>query len=390
VDQLQEAYRRTASQNATLFREAARFLRVLDEEGIQTLVLKGGALALAYYRDLGLRPMSDLDVLVRAEAAVSASDALERCGWSPARAVTPAYLAVTHAELFRDRDGHRCDLHWRLFGTGGDAGADTALWSAAVPLAIEGIPTRTLSPADHLLHVCVHGTRWARTPGIRWVADAYHILRGGGVDWSRLVEVATRRHLVLPVRDTLEYLHARMGASIPAEVLTRLSRSPVSALARLDYRIRSRPPGCLGTLPVHLCNYLGTPQPGHVRSPLGFGRYLQELWQLPSLAQLPRGFLVRALGTSVPPSGGEQLDSGQRRAQSFSCQEARTERHAGRWAMSKELRCGDLMPGCKAVVEGKDVAEVMTKATEHAKASHGMTTVPPDMVAKVKAAIRDK
>jgi predicted small metal-binding protein len=58
--------------------------------------------------------------------------------------------------------------------------------------------------------------------------------------------------------------------------------------------------------------------------------------------------------------------------------------------MSKQIRCGDLMPGCKAVVEGKDVAEVMAKAAEHAKTSHGMTTVPADMVAKVKAAIRDK
>jgi len=57
--------------------------------------------------------------------------------------------------------------------------------------------------------------------------------------------------------------------------------------------------------------------------------------------------------------------------------------------MGKQIRCGDLMPGCSAVVEGKDVAEVMAKATEHAKNSHGMTTVPPDVVAKVKAAIRD-
>jgi predicted small metal-binding protein len=48
------------------------------------------------------------------------------------------------------------------------------------------------------------------------------------------------------------------------------------------------------------------------------------------------------------------------------------------------------MPGCSAVVEGKDVAEVMTKATEHAKTAHGMTVIPADVAAKVQAAIRDK
>ena len=58
--------------------------------------------------------------------------------------------------------------------------------------------------------------------------------------------------------------------------------------------------------------------------------------------------------------------------------------------MTKVLRCGDLTPGCNAVIEGKDEAEVMTKGAEHAKAAHKMATIPPDMAAKVKAAIKDK
>jgi len=58
--------------------------------------------------------------------------------------------------------------------------------------------------------------------------------------------------------------------------------------------------------------------------------------------------------------------------------------------MAKVLRCADLMPGCKAVVEGKDEAEVMAKAAEHARKDHGMTTIPADVAAKVKAAIKEK
>ena len=58
--------------------------------------------------------------------------------------------------------------------------------------------------------------------------------------------------------------------------------------------------------------------------------------------------------------------------------------------MAKILSCGDVMPGCKAVVEGKDVAEVMANAAEHAKTAHGVTTIPPEVAAKVQAAIKDK
>jgi predicted small metal-binding protein len=58
--------------------------------------------------------------------------------------------------------------------------------------------------------------------------------------------------------------------------------------------------------------------------------------------------------------------------------------------MPKVLRCGDVMPGCAAVLEGRDDAEVMKKVTDHAKSAHGMATVPPDVVNKVRAAIKTK
>ncbi len=58
--------------------------------------------------------------------------------------------------------------------------------------------------------------------------------------------------------------------------------------------------------------------------------------------------------------------------------------------MPKVLKCGDVMPGCNAVLEGLDETEVMRKATEHAKAAHRMATIPPDVASKVKAAIKNK
>lgn len=59
-------------------------------------------------------------------------------------------------------------------------------------------------------------------------------------------------------------------------------------------------------------------------------------------------------------------------------------------SMAKELRCGDLMPGCTTVVEGKDDAEVMTRAAEHAKTAHGLQQIPPELAGKVLSAIKEK
>jgi predicted small metal-binding protein len=56
----------------------------------------------------------------------------------------------------------------------------------------------------------------------------------------------------------------------------------------------------------------------------------------------------------------------------------------------KQLRCGDIMPGCQTVIEGQDEAEVMRKGAEHAKSAHGMAQISPEVGKKVQAAIKDK
>ncbi len=56
--------------------------------------------------------------------------------------------------------------------------------------------------------------------------------------------------------------------------------------------------------------------------------------------------------------------------------------------MSKELRCGDLMKGCQAVFKGESEQEVLQKAGSHAKTAHNIQNITPELVAKVKSAIR--
>jgi predicted small metal-binding protein len=58
--------------------------------------------------------------------------------------------------------------------------------------------------------------------------------------------------------------------------------------------------------------------------------------------------------------------------------------------MAKELRCGDIMPGCQKVIEGKDDQEVLAKAAAHARDDHNLPSIPPEVAQKVQQAIRTK
>lgn len=58
--------------------------------------------------------------------------------------------------------------------------------------------------------------------------------------------------------------------------------------------------------------------------------------------------------------------------------------------MAKVLRCADLMPECNKVIVGKDADEVFAKAEAHARKEHNMTIIPPSVMSKIEAAIKDE
>lgn len=57
--------------------------------------------------------------------------------------------------------------------------------------------------------------------------------------------------------------------------------------------------------------------------------------------------------------------------------------------MAREIACHDIVAGCgfKAHAESED--ELLQKVAQHAREAHGVTEVTPDLLTKVKAAIRE-
>jgi len=68
------AYRRSWYRNQFLFDAAAKLIDQLAAAGVPVLVIKGAALCTLHYRDIGARPMDDVDMLVAPEHARLAMD----------------------------------------------------------------------------------------------------------------------------------------------------------------------------------------------------------------------------------------------------------------------------------------------------------------------------
>ena len=57
--------------------------------------------------------------------------------------------------------------------------------------------------------------------------------------------------------------------------------------------------------------------------------------------------------------------------------------------MAKSISCRDVGVDCDFQATGETVEEVMRQCADHAKGAHGMDEIPPELVEKVQAAIRE-
>lgn len=58
--------------------------------------------------------------------------------------------------------------------------------------------------------------------------------------------------------------------------------------------------------------------------------------------------------------------------------------------MAKELRCGDVVPGCDFVARGESEQEILERAAAHASEAHGVSEITPELAEMVRGAIRDE
>jgi hypothetical protein len=270
-----------------LIDSAAEALAALTERGIDTLVMKGVALASTAYPRATFRPMRDIDLLVRPVDVPTATRVLATLGYSGASPFDRQATIGRHALTYGRGDGAAVDLHWmphRMLAPRGIAGtfrdlpwdagiAADSCWERAGEVVIGGASARVPSPADLLVHACVHGLASPGGGRLQWFADCAAILRSEApIDWDVAVAEARDRHLVPLLRRALGLLATTGDLPIPTVVLDELAHAPSTARDRLVARppCEPSPVGTLaGSLPVAIFHYLALtarePAPAAIR-----------------------------------------------------------------------------------------------------------------------------
>ncbi len=195
---LDEQLSSNARRNLLLARELLKTLRLLEQQGIAAIALKGPGLAVLAYGDLALRQYSDLDLLVRQRDLRKTVAELAAHGYTTRLAPEKVEKElrsehIHHLEMVDPSRRLLIELHWNLMPERFFFTPDLEqIWIRSVQQTLMGAAVRCLDPEDLVIFLCVHGWKhnWSR---LIWVADLAGVIRNKSLNWQRLLRRAAKQ-----------------------------------------------------------------------------------------------------------------------------------------------------------------------------------------------------
>jgi len=234
---LERGFQRNLIANLSLRGHLREVLAKLTDAGVDHLLLKGFALAEYLYPSLGMRGMSDVDLLVRKAVLTEVDVCLNALGY---RAVD-----TNVAEASKNPEGYLSSLeyhrtsglppimhvHWHPVNTSVPADAFSPYFNVdrlcekSSIVRLDNVDTRILSPEHLLIYLCEHALRVNHSfDRLILICDILQVLtvRRDQLVWAKIIDESRIFHITDLVYFGLSVVTLYTGPTIPQEALNCL------------------------------------------------------------------------------------------------------------------------------------------------------------------------
>jgi hypothetical protein len=189
IEDLKKHYLHTAYLNTLVLHSLGKVLRAFTTDGIHVIPLKGIQLAENVYRNIALRTMGDVDLLVQKNDLEKIRKQLTALGYTSRQYWLEAEHDLSHSlPPFSKPNAADLDVHWDFENPDSLFKIDIdGLWQRAVPARVAYADVLSLSPEDFLLHLCMHTSYHHRfESGLRSFCDLAATLETyqSNMDWT--------------------------------------------------------------------------------------------------------------------------------------------------------------------------------------------------------------
>lgn len=160
--EIERCYLANACANLKSHKDAAEVYSALGAAGIGAMGLKGIHLSDRVYRTPSLRPLSDIDVLIRKKDLPAAIKAIGSIGYKPIGNQLPMEVFLRHhfhLTFARKGGSIPLELHWKLFDdykTPYMEELTAEVWRNAVESSFSGVRVLEMSPEDQIIYLGLH------------------------------------------------------------------------------------------------------------------------------------------------------------------------------------------------------------------------------------------
>jgi len=244
-NKLKEIYYINTYRNIDAYQEMNVIFSSFNKKNIKFIPLKGVFLAEKVYNNIALRPMADIDILVKKEELPKVDKLLNSSGYSTSirkellrRAIKKAYL--NSVDYFKnDRKSPTLHIHWHIVNVSLPTYMYTAnirmkkFWEAAMPAKIAGTKTLQLAPRHLIICLAEHALKHSFDK-LLLLSDIDAVIKkyNERMDWENLIKDTVEFNMQRQVFYGLYFTGYFLGARIPNYVLPKLKPQKTGLLER--------------------------------------------------------------------------------------------------------------------------------------------------------------
>jgi hypothetical protein len=210
--QLEEAYHGSIAGNMYLYAVLSKILDAFREKGIKIIILKGAGLAKTVYANIGLRPMRDIDLLVKKKDLACIKEIMSDLHYGTREGFSEEHYRKNHFHLplYVHPEKPTLEIHWHIVREPSLIDIEQ-WWERAGVLTIGSGQSLLPSPEDMLIHLCLHlFNHGYKTILLRDLCDisetAWYYRKE--INWKRLQNEINRCEIQKPVYTILSLVNA--------------------------------------------------------------------------------------------------------------------------------------------------------------------------------------
>ena len=234
LQQLENDYFDTLAYNTFLWKKLNPILKSLEEKEIPVILLKGIALGVTIYPSIGIRPMGDIDILIKEKDIFEVNETFKSIGYFSAD-IDPLDIELGKTNylttLFYQLKNHWFHVQRHLINSTLPNFSYISkinmekIWQKALPIEISGTQALFLSPEHLIIYLCEHSMRV--THSFRQlifhadISQAIYFHRDK-IDWDDLVKDSYNFGLERMVYCGLYAVNKVLHTEIPTDILDKL------------------------------------------------------------------------------------------------------------------------------------------------------------------------